>query len=423
MKASNPPPDWENKCRHGVALISQVSSRPSDPLRPPSATAHELFGYSSLSGSRKLRYVRWLHEFRGMMIESRSQLQPSSEIGPSPRFLFIVGAPRSGTSWIQKSLSEEPGWVTVPELHYTAEVLRPALTAWNRRARALERSLEGIERTGRQEARLIGMPASLEYEELVSALREPLHALVARASALYGTVTVFIEKSPGNSVLIPYLSQVVPDAYILHVLRDPRSMVRSLRSASSGWGAGWAPRSVVVSAFIWRAYVAGARRGKSAGPRYLEVRYEEARQSLSSEVARIQSWLGVEVARRGQSRVRQEVVSSRVRRALGATMVGEPEGFGDGSSVRPELSRLQLWLVEAVTAQLMEECGYRAHSSTAKWVNARAERMIALAAAKMSDERKEDIALNIRRLRLVSWIQEKVRRSFGVRGPSGNAPS
>lgn len=335
--------------------------------------------------------------------------------GSSPAFLFIIGAPRSGTSWIQKSLAEQPGWVTVPELHYATEVLRPVLRAWTHRVRALEQALTTLERSGRQPTRLIGMPASLELDDLVRALRAPFDSLVARASATYGEVAVFVEKTPGNSVLTPYLFEVLPGAYMLHVVRDPRSMVRSLRAASgSEWGIGWAPRSVLVAALIWRSYVAGARRANCNTMQYLEVRYEDARRSLPTEITRIRSWLGWAPPDGGTAPVeasgRHEIVSSRVAAVVGAGMVGEPEGFGDGSGTRPELAPHQLWLVEAVTARLMEECGYAVRYRTAKWANRVIEALASPVLARLPAGRKEALALNLRRLRPACWARERIRR-------------
>jgi len=338
---------------------------------------------------------------------------PSAHRG-APRFLFVLGAPRSGTSWIQKSLSEQEGWVTVPELHYAVEVLKPVLNAWSRKAAKLERSLEALQRGGHQSERLIGMPVSMEFEELARALRQPLESLVERARATYGTIDVFLEKTPSNSALVPQLSQVFPDGYMLHVVRDPRSMVRSLRSAGLEWGADWAPRSVLVCALMWRTFVAAARRGSKVAPHYLEVKYEDARRDLGGEISRVRSWLGVPEPTRsavaGNGVDRHEIVSARVARVLGSTAVGEPEGFGDGSTARAELTRAQRWLVELVTAQLMEECGYAVESGSAKRINRLLERLARPIVTRMPENRREDFSLNLHLLRPTSWVQSRLRK-------------
>lgn len=354
-----------------------------------------------------------------------SRAQPSSASSADPKFLFVIGAPRSGTSWIQKSLAQQPGWVTVPELHYASEVLRPVLKAWNRRSRVLERSLHTMERAGHQPSRIIGMPASLEFDEIVDALRAPFDFLVRRADTYYGSVQVFIEKTPGNSVLTPYIDTVFPESYILHVLRDPRSTAQSLRSASSSeWAKGWAPKSVIVCALLWRVYVAGALRARSDAARYLEVKYEDAQRSLPKEIERISGWVGVrssdeDSAMDGTSRDRfpdrglpgsHQLVSSRVARTLGSAALTEPADFGDGSRSHPELTRLQVWLIEAITARLMHECGYGARYRTATWFNHVLEELVTRTIARLPDTRKEDLAMNIRRLRLFSWLGERLQR-------------
>lgn len=342
--------------------------------------------------------------------------QPDSASAPvgAPRFLFVLGAPRSGTSWIQKSLSEQEGWVTVPELHYAVEVLKPVLKAWNRKAAKLERSLEDLQHGGRQRERLIGMPVSVEFEELARALRLPLESLVERARATYGPIDVFLEKTPSNSVLVSQLSQVFPDGYMLHVIRDPRSMVRSLRSAGLGWGADWAPRSVLVCALMWRTFVAAARRGSTVAPHYLEVKYEDARVDLGAEISKVRTWLGIgeptDSAVVGNGVNRHEILSARVATVLGSMALGEPEGFGDGSTVRAELTRAQRWLVEVVTAQLMEEYGYVVKSGSAKRLNHLIERLARPIVTRLSENRRVDFILNLHLVRPTSWVQSQLRK-------------
>lgn len=336
-----------------------------------------------------------------ILVAESSSLTSAS--GRAPKFLFVLGAPRSGTSWLQKCLAQQPGWVTVPELHYAAEVLRPVLKAWDRKTARLEEVLTTLEKTGRQPDRVIGMPASLEFDDLVRMLREPFEVLVERGSRAYGEVDVFIEKTPSNSILTSYLSQVFPDGYMLHVVRDPRAVVRSLRSASAGWGVGWAPRSVLVCALIWRSYAGGARRAADRADHYLEVRYEDAQGTLPKELSRIRDWIGASaldlqcVPLEG---VRHEVVSTRVAQSLGSGEVGEPEGFGDGSITRPELSRRQRWMVEFLTARLMAEFGYTVQSRTAKWLNRSFEAACDRLVAGVSQRRREELVLNLPLLRL-----------------------
>lgn len=326
------------------------------------------------------------------------------------RLVFILGAPRSGTSWIQNTLAAQAGWATVPELHYAVEVLRPILKAWHRKADKLERALADVEGTGALGSRVIGMPASLELEELIRALRAPIESLVERATAEFGPVDVFLEKTPSNSVLVPYLTEAFPDAYLLHVVRDPRTMVRSLRSASGGWGATWAPRSVIICALIWRTFVAAARRGAASSSHYFELTYEEARADLPAALVAVRTWLGQpeRPSSSNGSAGHHQVVSSRVGRTIGGSAVGEPDGFGDGSTTRRDLTGLQVWLVEAVTAKLMEDYGYAVRYASARRLNRLLEAAATPLVARLPASRREDIALNLRLLRPTAWLRSRL---------------
>src|SRR5208283_3010337 len=48
------------------------------------------------------------------------------------QLVFLVGAPRSGTTWLQLLLSRSPSVVTGPETHVFSLFLRSMVDQWNR---------------------------------------------------------------------------------------------------------------------------------------------------------------------------------------------------------------------------------------------------------------------------------------------------
>jgi LPS sulfotransferase NodH len=103
----------------------------------------------------------------------------------------------------------------------------------------------------------------------------------------------FVNKHPRNSVRIDYLRRVFPDARFIHVVRDGRAVVSSIvtqiRSRARreqqpmggfcrppGWRALLRDDLVEQTALQWQAIVRYLReRSAALGPDYCEVRYEE----------------------------------------------------------------------------------------------------------------------------------------------------
>ncbi|MES1246050.1 MAG: hypothetical protein ABUS54_00050 [Actinomycetota bacterium] len=240
--------------------------------------------------------------------------------GREERLVFVVGCPRSGTTFTGASLGSLPGFVDLDEV----TPLKAALP------------------------RLAGLPE----DEAARGLRTILERvrLLGLARGLRG-----VEQTPETSFVVRSALRAYPGAVAVHVLRDGRDVVCSLlergwfRAAhggadDAGHAYGAAARFWVEperrdefsrasearrAAWAWRRYVEAARTGAT-----VEVRYESLRDS-AGELARA---LGV--------------ADAEVVRALGSF---RPDSIG---RYRSDLSREQLADVEAEAGSLLAELGY-----------------------------------------------------------------
>lgn len=136
------------------------------------------------------------------------------------RPVFIVGAPRSGTSVLGRVLGEHPDLSYLNEPRLIWERLSP-------RSDYLPpgpNQAEAIEDAARRLARSVGGQSGLRL----------------------------LEKSPGNSLRIPILNRMAPDCLIIHIYRDPLSAVSSA-------AARWEHRSDAVSGPSIRRQIASIR--------------------------------------------------------------------------------------------------------------------------------------------------------------------
>jgi hypothetical protein len=241
------------------------------------------------------------------------------------RLVFVVGSPRSGTTFLASAIGSLPGFVDLGELA----------------------PLKGAA------PELATLPADAAAHRLRRILA------LARRVGLVGSVRG-VEQTPEVAFLAQAVALAYPDARIVHAVRDGRDVVCSLLekgwlSASKegrddvGIGYGAYPRFWVEperrqefsttsdarrAAWAWRRYVESARRAAGA----FEVRYERMATEPATVAVELAAYLGAP--------------AEELRVALSRA---HPSSVG---RYRRDLSEEQLADVVAEAGELLQELGY-----------------------------------------------------------------
>ena len=195
------------------------------------------------------------------------------------RLVFVVGSPRSGTTFLAGAIGSLPGFVDLGEVAPVKAAV-PEL-------------------------------AALEPEEAARRLRRTLR--IARRVGLVGALRP-VEQTPELAHIVDVLPLAFPRARVVHIIRDGRDVVSSLldkpwlrRAGGSTDDAGFAygayarfwvepeRRAEFEAAsdarragWTWRSYVTAAR---SAATATFELRYEELAASPSAVATGLGTWL------------------------------------------------------------------------------------------------------------------------------------
>lgn len=281
--------------------------------------------------------------------------------------VMVVGTPRSGTTLVQRTVSERCGLPTVPETHMFT-VFAPRLL------RTTRFPLEGPELRAALDAYAAlqqhrgGAPsAELLFDRLSGRADSLAEVFVAVVGELAGGADRVVEKTPDHLLWVRHLAPVFPDTRFIAVIRDPRAVFAS--TAKTHWG----QRNAVVAAERWArdqrlllsldAEFGGRRTGSDpddAG--LLLIRYEDLVLDEEQTVRRIVEFVGTADASdrsparhgiAGPSRVFREHEMEWKARAQDPVTTERIEAW------RQTLPAGSVSAIEAICGPLMDEFGYQ----------------------------------------------------------------
>lgn len=161
----------------------------------------------------------------------------------------------------------------------------------------------------------------------------------------------WLEKSPENIRRIDYLFRLFPDAQFIHMIRDPRDTLASMKQQAATYKPYWAKFTAEVTAPEWVKCIESGQRWRDHSQQYIEVRYEKLVADPKAELLRVLEFLN-------------EPWNDGLLEAHGTT-----EGPKGGNDHRPvfstsvsrwfqDLSPEELETIEIVAGETMRQFGY-----------------------------------------------------------------
>lgn len=193
---------------------------------------------------------------------------------PSDRPIFVVGCPRSGTTLFRTMLSAHRSIAIPPETRYLMNMYWRRGQLGDLRQREMRVKLaSAIVDDPETRFRVLGLDGEQVKAEIVDGpptLGSAFGIIFRDYARLFGKPR-WGDKRPAYYAFMDELDHLFPDAQFIHLIRDPRACVESLKRQE------WYPDEAAPCLAAWvHAVRSASRSGRRLGPeRYLEVRYEE----------------------------------------------------------------------------------------------------------------------------------------------------
>lgn len=273
--------------------------------------------------------------------------------------IFVVGAPRSGTTLLQRMLRSHPG-ISSPtgESHFIVPLLTNTASYGDLSIReniaVVLRDMHGIS-ADFLETDLHGV--KFDIETLADAIHEHgVHTMpqvidtLFRINAKGEGKTRWLDKTPYYILNIPLLAAIYPDAQFVHIIRDGRDAVLSMLE-----------RNVDIRVFsfyqgarLWKRYVDAGRMMGAVLPaeRYLEFRFEDMLNDQEGTLRRICAFLGVEFS--------EKVIDfQKSRDPLNKTpLLREGIKRDNLEKWRGQMTPRQIRTFESIAGSTLAACGY-----------------------------------------------------------------
>jgi len=270
--------------------------------------------------------------------------------------VFIVGCPRSGTSFLYHLLLSAGGFATFHTQMNVFDVLEPIYGDLSVRKNKQAMMREWL----RSKAfHVSGLDAAAIETKVMAECRNGsdfLRIVMGEVACQQG-VDRWIDSTPTN---IPHMLRIhrdFPQAQFVHIIRDARDVALSLDKRQWTRPLPWdKKRSLLAAGIYWEWIVRKGRASAAAlGPKYMEVHYEALVEQPESTLKRIGEFLGHDL---DYSKIRERSVGS-VKKPLTSFNEDLKEGrFTPVRRWKDKFPEDQLVWFERLAGGYLQELGY-----------------------------------------------------------------
>ncbi len=270
--------------------------------------------------------------------------------------VFIVGCPRSGTSFLYHLLLSAGGFAEFHTQMNVFDVLEPIFGDLSKPENKKKMMREWLSSKAFDVSGLNA--AKLESKVMASCNdgSEFMRIVMDDVARVQG-VDRWIDSTPTNIPHMPRISRDFPDALFVHIIRDGRDVALSLDQHKWSRPLPWdKKRSLLAAGIYWEWIIRkGRKHGVDLGPRYMEVRYEDLAQNPEPSLKRLGEFLSHDLS---YDRIQKGKIGS-INKPLTAFKDELKEGkFSPVGRWKSKFPEKQLIWFERLVGKYLLELGY-----------------------------------------------------------------
>ena len=190
--------------------------------------------------------------------------------------IFIVGCPRSGTSFLYHLLLSAGGFAEFHTQMNAFDVLEPIYGNLSSLKNKNKMMQDWLQSKAFQVSGLDQQSIAAKVMSECGNASDFLRIVMEEISIKQG-VDRWIDSTPTNAPHMLRIARDFPDAYFVHIIRDGRDVALSLDKREWSCPLPWdKDKGVLAAGLYWKWIVRKARKqGAKIGSRYMEIRYED----------------------------------------------------------------------------------------------------------------------------------------------------
>ena len=269
--------------------------------------------------------------------------------------VFVLGSARSGTTLLYDMLLSAGGFAVYLAESNAFNVLAPHFGDLGRRKARQELLRVWLSTNLFRACDLDASDIENEFLEQGRNIGDFLQIVMGKITRAQG-MQRWAENSPEGILHLPLIKRLIPDALVVHIIRDGRDVAVSLSNVRCLRPFPWQDRISLTGAGIYWEWIVeyGRRYGRRLGPDYMEVHFEDLVAAPRETLKTIGSFIDHEL---DYDRIR-EVGYRSVSKPNTSFSSELPENFSPVGRWKKGISPEQLVRFERILGKTLTELGY-----------------------------------------------------------------
>jgi hypothetical protein len=285
-------------------------------------------------------------------------------VGAEDRPVFVGGAPRSGTTLFRTMLNAHPDIAIPRETKLVVEAWRHRVAFGDLKNADNCRELTDWILNDYETTRFKRLKVDVnEARARMLAAPPTIGSVVGTGLALYSEkhgAKRWGDKRPMNIQWLPAIVAMFPDMQFIHLVRDPRAVVASMRKL--GWLDDWYDGTVVGGVDLWVRSIRFGRRARARyrADQFLQLRYEDLIADTEGRLQVICDFAGLSTAHLEDmlSFHLKPVDIPRGKREKYHPLLAQPITSAAVRAWTEQLNEGEVAFIEKVAARHLEHFGY-----------------------------------------------------------------